>query len=127
MNEPEKRFYLRVDGADADDLGDRADYLANHVFASLAKNGLYDDLHGVVPVRDPEYDPRLPGPGDVVVDRQALETAVELADARLDDDARAVRKGTDPTEIGYDDASGIDVANRRVNELMKAVRDQGGE
>lgn len=119
---PRKRFYLRIDGVDGDDLGDNAHYLANHVFASISRKGLYDDLHGVVPVRNPEYDPRLPGPDEVTVDADALDAVLELADARLDDDLSTIRAGAEPESIGYRDHSPEDV-NDAINELAKIVRD----
>ncbi|WP_134672647.1 hypothetical protein [Halorussus marinus] len=57
--------YLRIDGLDVDDF-DSADSslledLAAHVYHDIQTNhpGLYDDLEGVIPVRNPEHDPRL--------------------------------------------------------------------
>ncbi|WP_135807328.1 hypothetical protein [Halorussus marinus] len=57
--------YLRIDGLDVDDL-DQADPslledLAAHVFNDIRRDhpSLYDDLEGVIPVRNPEHDPRL--------------------------------------------------------------------
>lgn len=121
---PEKRFYLRIDGVDDDDLGDRVHYLANRVFSSIVKAGHFEELHGVVPVRNAAYDPRLPGPGEVTVDADALGIVLDLADARLDDDLATIRSGGDAESIGYSSYTTRD-ANDAINELETALREQG--
>ena len=54
-------LYLRIDGLDPEDVGhDRAQKLADDVFAQLYPRH-EEDLTGVVPVMNEQYDPKLGG------------------------------------------------------------------
>lgn len=86
--------YLRIDGLDVSDVDDRLGEVAN-----VVHDEFYDDhgesLDGVIPVRNPERDPRLHDEDDVVLDRDHAETLLEAAGTLRDDLASGRDWGTD--------------------------------